>query len=293
MWLENACLDAHDGLVLHNETLWFHWQTFQWSLSAPASNPTSGEVYNRFSARLRDPLPTSPQAHLQGCFHLGIHPHIYSYYHLWTDLLPSVLQQRKARWLLPWWTPPNFVAFLQEIGARVLILSRRVVQLERLFVPPKPSPEQIRQTAEHLHGIYGRRRPLLEKAQKLYISRYKTGRRHLRNEAELRVELEQRGFRTVHLEDASVPQQISLFSQTTELVAPHGAGLTNVLFMPQASRVLEIRPAYGSGKFCFTELCAWRDHEHEVLVPPQGGEFRLEPRTLRERLRGWEAIRAS
>ena len=109
--------------------------------------------------------------------------------------------------------------------------------------------------------------------QRLYISRKKVRRRHLTNEAELLSLFAQFGYQTVHLENWSLVQQIQRFQQTSHVVAPHGAGLTNILFLPQQAKILEIRPLLTSGNFCFNHLCAQGWENHEVLVPPQRDKF--------------------
>jgi capsular polysaccharide biosynthesis protein len=40
--------------------------------------------------------------------------------------------------------------------------------------------------------------------------------------------------------DLSIRQQIRILSQTEVLVAPHGAGLTNMLFLPSYGKIVEI-----------------------------------------------------
>ena len=81
--------------------------------------------------------------------------------------------------------------------------------------------------------------------------------------------------------------EVQLFSGATHVVAPHGAGLTNALWMPVGGKVLEIRPSYASGDFCFSEICALSSLEHEVLVPIRQPTFQLEPALLAERLQSW------
>lgn len=53
------------------------------------------------------------------------------------------------------------------------------------------------------------------------------------------------GFETVYAEDLSFDEQRNLFFETKILVTPHGAGLTNVLFMQPGTKVLELKKASG------------------------------------------------
>ena len=99
--------------------------------------------------------------------------------------------------------------------------------------------------------------------------------------------LDRYGYGIVELEDWSIERQMQLFSRATHVVAPHGAGLTNALWVPIGGKVLEIRPSYASGDFCFSEICALSSLEHEVLVPIRQPTFQLEATLLTEHLQSW------
>ncbi|MGV3640578.1 MAG: glycosyltransferase family 61 protein [Adhaeribacter sp.] len=77
---------------------------------------------------------------------------------------------------------------------------------------------------------------------RLYISRSKASKRRVLNEEQLIPLLLQHGFRIVHAEELTYRQQVELFAQAACVVAPHGAGLTNILFARNCS-VLELHPA--------------------------------------------------
>jgi capsular polysaccharide biosynthesis protein len=74
----------------------------------------------------------------------------------------------------------------------------------------------------------------------IYISRKKApqGRRIL-NESELFDSLKKLGFEEYVLEDLSALQQIDIFYDAKLVVAPHGAGLTNLIFSHQV-KILEL-----------------------------------------------------
>ena len=76
--------------------------------------------------------------------------------------------------------------------------------------------------------------------RKVYISRAKASRRRLVNESEVWRVLEEAGFEQVLMEDLSFEEQVALMQETAALVAPHGAGLTNMLFCPEGTDVVEI-----------------------------------------------------
>jgi len=74
----------------------------------------------------------------------------------------------------------------------------------------------------------------------IYISRRRARYRHVINESELLLQLQPLGFIAIELEDFSVSQQASLFAQAERIVAPHGAGLTNLSFCQPGTQVVEL-----------------------------------------------------
>jgi Glycosyltransferase 61 len=77
--------------------------------------------------------------------------------------------------------------------------------------------------------------------QRLYITRKKASVRKISNEAEVESILERFGFRTICLEDYSFEDHIKIFSQSKVIISVHGAGLSNMIFMPENSCVLELQ----------------------------------------------------
>ena len=74
---------------------------------------------------------------------------------------------------------------------------------------------------------------------KIYVSRRKSSRGPT-NEPEVENEMKALGFDIVYAEELSFAQQVFTFSNASVLVGPHGAGLTNILFMPENSSLIEI-----------------------------------------------------
>ena len=74
---------------------------------------------------------------------------------------------------------------------------------------------------------------------KLFIARKGDGRRII-NEVEVFRVLNSFGFRIISFEDMSFVEQMTLAASASILAGVHGAGLTNMLFMPPGSKVLEL-----------------------------------------------------
>jgi len=78
-------------------------------------------------------------------------------------------------------------------------------------------------------------------ARRVYISRSEAKVRKVVNESALTDLLKAYGFEIVHSEKLSLEDQITIYSSCNTLCSIHGAGLTNSLFMPQGTNVIELR----------------------------------------------------
>lgn len=80
--------------------------------------------------------------------------------------------------------------------------------------------------------------------KRVFISRQRASKRQLINEDEIWESLlKQAGFVRVFPETMTVADQARLFWGADVVISPHGAGLTNILFMRQDALVIELAPA--------------------------------------------------
>jgi capsular polysaccharide biosynthesis protein len=292
--LENALLSADDGLVQSGNKIWFHFQKFPWYLSNLGKNSVTGEHRRHIEARLNQGLADPANARvLNGTYHLGISPHIYSYYHLLTDLLPHLIDAPKIPVLVPEFMPVAFRDFLREAGFEVQVLGTGIFQVEKLIIPDMKTPDwnvakikKIRTFVDNLYPQLSSDKSNFKK--QIYVSRKLAGRRHLANEQEFLGLLKKHKFRKVYLEQMSVREQVELFRSASHVIAAHGAGLTNVLFSPADVKILEIRPLRTSGQFCFEKLFSLGWSNNEFYVPPKSGNFFLPLDALEGFLLRWQ-----
>jgi tetratricopeptide (TPR) repeat protein/capsular polysaccharide biosynthesis protein len=81
--------------------------------------------------------------------------------------------------------------------------------------------------------------------KRIYISRKNARHRRVLNETEVMEELSNYGFVSVELETLSFGDQVALFSQAQAIIAPHGSGLTNIIFCQKSAKIAEfISPHY-------------------------------------------------
>ena len=77
---------------------------------------------------------------------------------------------------------------------------------------------------------------------RIYISRSKARKRRVINEEAVIQALTANGFQVVYAEDLTYKQQVQVFYNAALVIAPHGAGLTNILFSKEC-HVVELHPA--------------------------------------------------
>lgn len=85
-----------------------------------------------------------------------------------------------------------------------------------------------------------------KKTERIFISRKKAKQgRSIINEDEILELLTPLGFKSYVLEEMDFEEQMKLFSKAEIVISPHGAGLTNIIFCPPETKVMEIcNPEY-------------------------------------------------
>ncbi len=102
--------------------------------------------------------------------------------------------------------------------------------------------------------------------ERLYLTREGARRRRVANESELWSVLQADGFERIRTEDLTWPEQINAFRHAKVIVAPHGAGLANLVFCRPGTRVVELfNRAYVHG--CFWRLAALQDLDYRPIIP--------------------------
>lgn len=91
--------------------------------------------------------------------------------------------------------------------------------------------------------------------ERIYVSRSKQKVRRIHNEKEVIDTLLPLGFEVVYFEDMSFEQQVSTVRNAKILVTSHGANMTNAMFMPENTRVLEFL-RFDRPNFCYWALAS-------------------------------------
>ena len=103
--------------------------------------------------------------------------------------------------------------------------------------------------------------------RRIHISRREARKRRLVNEDAVEAVLDELGFETCIAERLSHREQVARFAEAEVIVAAHGAGLTNALFAPPGSRVLDIlEPKKLYQGYIFWSLADARAQEYWYMV---------------------------
>src|SRR5262249_42070900 len=128
----------------------------------------------------------------------------------------------------------------------------RAVRATRLIAPNLTNPSEVapRSMVEWLR----KRLPAVDvhdRPKRIYVTRRTApDSRPLGDEDLLLPHPEERGFVSIAPEKVSPQEQIDLFAAAEVVVAPHGAALTNLLWLTPGARVLELfHPAYVNAAF--------------------------------------------
>ncbi|MGI4885363.1 MAG: glycosyltransferase family 61 protein [Janthinobacterium lividum] len=92
-------------------------------------------------------------------------------------------------------------------------------------------------------------------AKLIYVSRKKALRRKIDNEQEVELFLIKHGFEIVCFEDYSFQETVQLCAGAEILLGIHGAGLANMVFVPESAIVIELRK-FDQGENIFFEYLA-------------------------------------
>ncbi len=116
---------------------------------------------------------------------------------------------------------------------------------------------------------------------RIYISRSdpsKNTARKIHNEDELTLMLTKYSFKTVYMENFSFLEQISIMYHAKYIIAPHGAGITNIMFARKDRELIEMVNQEWS-KTCFAEMCERMKIKYHridcIEAPGETREFEL------------------
>jgi capsular polysaccharide biosynthesis protein len=194
-----------------------------------------------------------------------------NYFHWITEALPRLLAGGSGIKSFPVLLPAYYHQFsfieeslkiagfsVRDLNEKKFYLVRNVLFITHFTTGGNYNDYFIQKTRETLNKDVTAAPP----SRLVYISRGKAERRKITNEKDLLLVLKKFQFEIVYCEDLSLQEQRNLFSQTKVLVSNHGAGLTNMIFMPAATSVLELRYQNDRHNNCYYALASALDIDY-------------------------------
>jgi hypothetical protein len=205
-----------------------------------------------------------------------------NYYHWMMDAVPRLWvldlfqDKQQVPLLTPGYTLPGFATeTFKALGITnpLVPLNCHMARVASLYFPSFHSPGGY--SRDHVTTLSDRLRRAFGVAdvrpdRLIYISRNDAGSRHVANEAEVMALLAPMGFEVVTLSKMSVPDQAKLFASARLVVAPHGAGNTNLLFASRAAGLIEVLPQ-GSRNPCYWLLTKQNGQRYGRMLSPGDG----------------------
>jgi len=204
--------------------------------------------------------------------------HSHNYYHWLCDILPRLSSLRRAGVAADYYLVDCLAAFQQQalaalgIGKEQLIQPhcRLLLEADELLVPSYPTPACWRHFGQWLGDALCGGAPAM-RSRRIYISRTRTGKRGLANEAELEPLWKQYGIEPQVMEAHPLAEQARLVREAELIIAPHGAGLANLIFAQPGTQVIEIYPEHRQNPDHFPKLSRALSLQHQqILAPIQG-----------------------
>ena len=202
-----------------------------------------------FKSRLR--LKFLPKEHMTEAIS-GVTDWADNYFHWMTEVLPRLVAMHRFK-------PDVQVLLTEKVGGlsfvsdslNLLKISFRILPtgrgllVDKLYSCIVPHVGQFNQYLlsafrSDVIGLLSSDR-LISPIRKLYISRSSARRRKVTNEDELWHALQIHGFEKVELEKLAWKDQVRLFREAVMVISNHGAGLSNIMFMPADSKVIELK----------------------------------------------------
>ncbi|WOO40956.1 glycosyltransferase family 61 protein [Rubellicoccus peritrichatus] len=198
-----------------------------------------------------------------------------NYYHWHINCLPAVTIATELQ--LPWrFIVPKLNNWQRDSLTILKIPPEKLIELDhhtslhcqRLYTPTSVFNELRHVGIEILDSLRSLALESIGKVtprRKVYLERSDSKARTLLNEEELANALQAVGFEIVTASNLSYREQVKLFLETEFLVTCHGAGLTNIAWLPPNASIYEIRPEFWNMKM-YRHLAYIRELDYHSYV---------------------------
>lgn len=203
------------------------------------------------------------------CYLQGTHRWTNNYYHFITESLPSILFLNKHVYNYPIIIQPTsfseplmrFFGASNEICGYENIKENPVLFQQEFIECGNPSPEKINILREWIESKVS-----FEPSVGIFIYR-KESLRSIVNHDEVASALARLtpGMEWLIFNSETVETTVDMFRRAKVVVAPHGAGLTNMVFCKQGTKIIEFMPATNPN-VCYWHLADVIGHNYNMVV---------------------------
>jgi capsular polysaccharide biosynthesis protein len=189
------------------------------------------------------------------------------YFHWMTDVLPKLIslpeKYRSHVLLLP--KEYEDLAFvphsLQRLNFDKIYYFEKdeIIKANELIIPgimAETGNYNDRMMSVLREQVLGSFKNLAKQTARVFVLRNKNIPRKIINETEIVELVKKYGFTVICFEESTWNEQVELMSSCSMLIGIHGAGLTNILFMPKGASVLELRRKDDSHNNCYFSLAS-------------------------------------
>jgi len=195
-------------------------------------------------------------------------------FHWFADVLPKYYYLKNREGAISLLLPDSYRkhSFITEslsmLGISHDWLSRKSTKIRSLYYPDISAV-----SGNHLPGVLKQIGNDIVKScdpgivpnQRIYISR-KFARRRVMNEDELLPVLEKFGFKVYYFESMTFREQVTLVSGAEIILGMHGAGMTNMIFMPEGRKVVEFIIGGKGHNNCYYSMANSMGHKYHYLI---------------------------
>lgn len=181
---------------------------------------------------------------------LGVQDWANNYFHWMTEMLPRIMAMKHQHPFIPVVIPSFYLKcpfILESLDLLKIDFKtfdvRHTLKIDRLYASAIPHVGRFNEGLMH----FFRNKMLVSIASQahpfrcIYITRGKARRRGVSNEKAVFELLKEKGFEKIVLEDLPLKNQVKLFQEARVVVASHGAGLANCMFMQKEQTVIELK----------------------------------------------------
>jgi capsular polysaccharide biosynthesis protein len=196
------------------------------------------------------------------CGILGIQDWANNYFHWMTEMLPRIAAMHHHNPDFPVLIPDNYLNYsfivesLQHLNISIKTFDiQHTLKVNTLKAIEVPHVGRFNEPLMHFfRNIFLQgESPVSQPYRLLYISRDNAKRRKIKNEEDVFGLLKLKGFEKVNLEDMKLMDQVKLFQEARMVIGCHGAGLTNIMFMPKNQTVIELKST-NNNYWCYFSL---------------------------------------